>query len=85
MITVRDTYLKKLINNRPEYTKLHNELITVKWNNAPDKRRWEINLSGEPIFTNNTNSINVPTGQWKQINNDNNINIVANLLILKQD
>ena len=72
-----DYIFKQLSNNRPEYTKQHNELITLKWNNEPDKRRWEINFSGKPKFTNYTNSISVPTVNWKQIDksSDSDVNV----------
>ena len=72
-----DYIFKQLSNNRPEYTKQNNELITIKWNNAPDIRRWQINLSNQPIFTNNTNSISVPSGTWTD-NDSIDINIAIN-------
>ena len=58
---------KQLVNNRPEYTKQDNALITIKWNNNPETRRWEIKLSEKVMFTNTTNSVSVPQGNW---NND---------------
>ena len=56
---------KQLVNNRPEYTKQDNALITIKWNNNPETRRWEIKLSEDVKFTNTNNSVNIPISDWK--------------------
>ena len=69
---------KQLVNNRPEYTKQDNALITIKWNNNPDKRKWEIKLSGVVNFTNTTNSVSVPEGSWNQVSNNSNVDIDIN-------
>ncbi len=56
---------KQLVNNRPEYTKQDNALITIKWNNNPETRRWEIKLSEDVKFTNTNNSVSIPVIDWK--------------------
>ena len=59
-------FFKQLVNNRPEYTKQDNALITIKWNNDPTERKWEIKFSGDVKFTNPKNSVSVPEGTWNQ-------------------
>jgi hypothetical protein len=70
---------KQLVNNRPEYTKQDNALITIKWNNNPETRRWEITLSGTVKFTNTTNSVIVPVYNWKNDSADVTVTILNDL------